>query len=540
MRLPRLPAGIFHCKTFFTNFVIGFLWIRDCEWEQGNSFLNLHNRNINYTMIKTDSTGKMTNFRWVVCSLLFVALVINYLDRQVLSLTWKNFISPEFGWTDADYGRITGVFSIVYAVGMLFAGKVVDYMGTKKGYLWAIGIWSVGACLHAFCGVLTNGIVAGDWTLSFSAARANLEALRQFSDVAVMITTVSVWLFLTTRCVLAIGEAGNFPCSIKAIAEYFPKKDRGFATGVFNAGSQIGALLAPFTIPVIAKYHGWEAAFLYIGFLGFLWMGFWVFIYRDPRHNPHVNAAELAYIEQDNLREEHVAPTVEEPKEKVGVFQAFTFRQTWAVIFGRFLPDSVWWFLLFWAPAFISDVYGYSTASATGMLAIFTIYFISMLSLWGSYLPTFFINRNKLNPYAGRMKAMLIYALFPLVGIGVMPLGEISMWYPVVIIGVVAAAHQSWSANVYNVVSDMFPKSVVATVIGAAGLASGLGSFMSNYGAGQLFDYAARTNMQFLGFEGKNAGYMIIFLCVGVAYLFSWCMMKLLVPKYKLVVLKNK
>ena len=486
-------------------------------------------------MSAISSDTRMTNFRWIVCGLLFIALVINYLDRQVLSLTWKNFISPEFGWNDADYGLITGVFSIVYAVSMLFAGKFVDYIGTKKGYLWAIGIWSAGACLHAFCGIATCGIVSGHWTLSFNVARETIESLRMTSDMAVMITTVSVWLFLAARCVLSFGEAGNFPCSIKAIAEYFPKKDRGFATGIFNSGSQIGALLAPFSIPVIAKFYGWEAAFLSIGLLGFLWMGLWVFIYKEPRKNPHVNAAELAYIEQDADKEENLAPAQDEPKTKIGLLQAFSFRQTWAVIFGRFLPDSVWWFLLFWAPAFISDVYGFSSASTTGMIAIFTIYFISMLSLFGSYLPTFFINRSKMNPYAGRMKAMLIFAIFPLLGVAVMPLGEISMWFPVVIIGIMAAAHQSWSANVYNVVSDMFPKSVVATVTGAAGLASGLGSFMSNYGAGQLFDYTDRIGLVFLGFEGKNAGYMIVFICAGVAYLFSWCLMKILVPKYKLV-----
>lgn len=486
-------------------------------------------------MSAISSDTRMTNFRWIVCGLLFIALVINYLDRQVLSLTWKNFIAPEFGWNDADYGLITGVFSIVYAVSMLFAGKFVDFIGTKKGYLWAIGIWSAGACLHAFCGIATCGIVSGHWTLSFNVARETIESLRMTSDMAVMITTVSVWLFLAARCVLSFGEAGNFPCSIKAIAEYFPKKDRGFATGIFNSGSQIGALLAPFSIPVIAKFYGWEAAFLSIGLLGFLWMGLWVFIYKEPRKNPHVNAAELAYIEQDADKEENLAPAQDEPKTKIGLLQAFSFRQTWAVIFGRFLPDSVWWFLLFWAPAFISDVYGFSSASTTGMIAIFTIYFISMLSLFGSYLPTFFINRSKMNPYAGRMKAMLIFAIFPLLGVAVMPLGEISMWFPVVIIGIMAAAHQSWSANVYNVVSDMFPKSVVATVTGAAGLASGLGSFMSNYGAGQLFDYTDCIGLVFLGFEGKNAGYMIVFICAGVAYLFSWCMMKILVPKYKLV-----
>ena len=475
---------------------------------------------------------RMSNFRWIVCGLLFFALVVNYLDRQVLSLTWKNFISPEFGWNDADYGLITGTFSIVYAISMLFAGKFVDYVGTKKGYLWAIGIWSFGACLHAFCGIITNGIVSGHWIFSFKLASESLETLRMVSDSAVMITTVSVWLFLAARCVLSIGEAGNFPCSIKAIAEYYPKKDRGFATGIFNSGAQIGALVAPFSIPVIAKYYGWEMAFLSIGLLGFIWMGVWIFVYRSPNDNPRVNEAELAYI---SLDADDAEASDKEENVKISPLKAFTYRQTWAVIFGRFLPDSVWWFLLFWAPAFISDVYGYPSDSTIGMLAIFTRYFISMLSLAGSYLPTYFVNRNKMNPYAGRMKAMLIFALFPLLGIGVMPLGEISLWYPVVIIGIMAAAHQSWSANVYNVVSDMFPKGVVATVTGAAGLACGLGSFMSNYGAGQLFDYAGRVGMTFLGFEGKNAGYMIVFLCAAVAYLLSWTIMKILVPKYKLV-----
>jgi ACS family hexuronate transporter-like MFS transporter len=490
------------------------------------------------------AAAERTNFRWVICGMLFMALIVNYLDRQVLSLTWKNFIAPEFNWSDADYGLLTGVFSLVYAVSMLFAGRFVDYVGTKRGYIWAIGIWSTGACLHAFCGIVTNGIVSGDFIFSFLGARENLMALRNAADVTTAITTVSVWLFLGARCVLSLGEAGNFPCSIKTIAEYFPKKDRGFATGIFNSGAQIGALVAPFTIPLIAKYYGWEMSFLLIGVLGFVWMGAWIFVYKEPRNNPHVNAAELAYIEQDDAETQEDNDASAKPaeanaeEEKIGVFKAFTFRQTWAVIFGRFLPDSVWWFLLFWAPAFISEVYGYTSASWQGMTAIFTIYLISMLSLVGSYLPSIFIGRNKMNPYAGRMKAMLMFAVVPLLGIVVMPLGAVSMWYPVVIIGLIAAAHQSWSANVYNVVSDMFPKSVVATVTGAAGLASGLGSFMSNFGAGKLFDYAANTHMVFLGFEGKNAGYMIVFLVAGVAYLVSWCLMKILVPKYKIVKVK--
>ncbi len=485
---------------------------------------------------------KKTNYRWLICSMLFFALVINYLDRQVLSLTWKDFIAPEFNWGDDDYGLITGCFSLVYAVGMLFAGKLIDFVGTKRGYLWSIGVWSVGACIHAFCGIFTNVVVSGDWVMSFAGSREHLMQLQSAGNVTMMVTTVSVWLFLAARCVLSLGEAGNFPCSIKAVAEYFPKKDRGFATGIFNAGAQIGALIAPFSIPVIARYYGWEMAFLLIGGLGFLWMGVWIFVYKEPHCNRHVNEAELAYIEQD-VAEEITTKNREAielaGQPKVGLLQAFTFRQTWAVIFGRFLPDSVWWFLLFWAPAFISEVYGYTSDTPQGMVAIFAIYLISMISLAGSYLPTFFINRNKINPYAGRMKAMLMFAMFPLLGMLVMPLGKVSMWYPVIIIGVMCAAHQSWSANVFNVVSDMFPKQVVATVTGAAGLASGLGSFTFNYGAGQLFKYAADVDMQLFGFEGKDAGYMLVFMVASLAYLFSWCMMKALVPKYKLVELKK-
>lgn len=486
-------------------------------------------------------TQKMTNYRWVICSMLWLALVVNYLDRQVLSLTWKNFIAPEFNWTDADYGLITGVFSIVYAVAMLLTGRFVDKVGTKRGYLWAVGVWSAGACLHGLCGILTDGIVTGQWTLSFTLAREHLQAISDISGAAFAVTSVSVWLFVAARCILSLGEGGNFPCSIKATAEYFPKKDRGFATGIFNSGAQIGPLVAPFLIPTLAANYGWEAAFILIGALGFVWMGAWVFTYRKPEDNPKVNALELAYIDQDAKIDsgiEHKEIDGGDKPRKISFFLPFTFRQTWAVIFGRFLPDSVWWFLLFWAPAFINDIYGYSSSSFTGMMAVFSIYLISMLSLWASYLPTYFIEKNRLNPYAGRMKALLIYAMFPILGIGVMPLGEISLWFPVVIIGIMAAAHQSWSANVFTVISDMFPKHVIASVTGAAGLASGLGSFSSNYGAGQLFVYAERVGLHFLGFEGKNAGYMIVFLIAGFAYLLSWVIMKILVPRYKLVVLK--
>ena len=219
-------------------------------------------------MKKDTNQQLMTNWRWWMVVLLFVATTVNYMDRQVLSLTWKEFIAPEFHWTDSQYGIITSVFSIFYAVCMLFAGKFVDWMGTKKGYLWAIGVWSFGACIHAACGWATMRIEGFDSIEAMKAVEAG-------SNAALGIATVSVWLFLAARSILALGEAGNFPAAIKTTAEYFPKKDRAFATSIFNAGASVGALIAPVTIPPLAASFGWEMAFIIIGALGFLWMGFW-------------------------------------------------------------------------------------------------------------------------------------------------------------------------------------------------------------------------------------------------------------------------
>lgn len=225
---------------------------------------------------------KMTNYRWTICAMLFFATTVNYLDRQVLSLTWKDFIAPEFHWTNDDYGNITALFSIFYAASMLFAGRVVDWLDTKKGFLWAIGVWSVGACLHAFCGIATSGVTTGQWLVGFEGAK---EAIATVGDAS-MVVSVSVTLFIFARFVLAVGEAGNFPAAIKATAEYFPKKDRALSTSIFNAGATVGALAAPVTIPVIAEHFGWEMAFIIIGALGFIWMGFWVFVYKNPKITP--------------------------------------------------------------------------------------------------------------------------------------------------------------------------------------------------------------------------------------------------------------
>lgn len=485
---------------------------------------------------------RMTSFRWTICALLFLATTVNYMDRQVLSLTWKEFISPEFHWTDADYGLITAVFSIIYAVANLLAGRFIDWMGTKKGYLWAIGVWSAGACLHAACGWAT------ELTLGIDDAAG---LVRASGDIAMAIATISVYFFIAARTILALGEAGNFPAAIKVTAEYFPKRDRAYATSIFNAGSAVGALIAPFTIGPLAKFfqsigwgNGWEMAFIVIGALGFVWMGFWVVLYKAPAENPRVNAAELAYIEQDNTTPDESAEEkaiVEDSKTaSIPFFKCFMYPQTWAVFFGKFLTDGVWWFFLFWTPAYISDVFKLSTSSGEGMLMIFVLYLITMLSIYGGKLPTIFIDRaarlgKSIDPYAARMRAMLIFAVFPLLALTAQPLSSLSPWLPIIIIGIAGAAHQSWSANIYTVVGDMFPKSTIATIIGIGGMAGGIGSFLINLGSGVLFDYAAQTNMSFMSYEGKPAGYFIVFCICGVAYLLGWCIMKLLVPKYKVI-----
>jgi len=472
------------------------------------------------------TTNKMTNYRWVICSLLFFATTIDYLDRQVLSLTWSDFIVPEFHWTNSDYGTITGVFSIAYAISMLIAGKFIDWMDTRKGFLWAIGIWSVAACLHAFCGIATSGIATGKWAVGFEGAK---EAIATVSDIS-KITSISVMLFVFARIILAIGEAGNFPAAIKTTAEYFPKKARGFATSIFNAGATVGALAAPVSIPFIAKAYGWEMAFIIIGALGFIWMGFWVFLYHKPHVHPRVNEHELAYIQQDDHTE-----TIQKDihTKKISWAKAFSYKQTWAFAVGKFMTDGVWWFFLFWAPNYLKAVYGLDSIQSAPQ--IFVLYLITLLSIFGGWLPTYFIDKQKMNPYAGRMKAMLIFAFFPLLGLLAQPSGSISVWLPIIIIGIAGAAHQSWSANIFSTIGDMFPKHAIATITGIGGMAGGISSYIINKGSGKLFDYANETQMKFLGFTGKPAGYLIVFSICAVAYLIAWVIMKRLVPKYKLI-----
>ena len=472
---------------------------------------------------------KMTNFRWVICAMIFFATTVNYLDRQVLSLTWDEFIKPEFHWNEINYGNITAVFAIVYAFAQLFAGRIVDKLGTKRGYTVSIAVWSLGACLHAICGIATEAHVG---------ASSRMELIQATGDAALAISTFSVYIFMIARAILALGEGGNFPSAIKATAEYFPKKDRAFATSIFNSGSSIGALIAPLTIPIIAAKLGWEMAFIIIGALGFVWMGFWIFIYKKPSENKAVNAAELAYIEQDavldaEFAKKSIGAQEEGQEKKMSLGQVLKHKEAWAFILARFISDGVWWFFLFWTPSYLNTQFGIKTSDPLGIALIFVLYLITMLSIFGGKLPTIFMNRTGKDPYTCRTRAMLIFAFIPLVVLFAQPLGNISPWLPVICIGLACAAHQSWSANLYTVGTDLFPKKAAATITGVCGMAAGISSFLFQQVAGHLFVYAGESNMHFMGFEGKPAGYFVIFCYCAVAYLIGWVVMKSLAPKYE-------
>ena len=321
---------------------------------------------------------------------------IRYLDRQVLSLTWDEFIKPEFHWNEYHYGLITSIFSIVYAVCMLFAGRFIDWMGTKKGYLWAIGVWSMGACMHALCGIATEAWVG----LPDAAA---LRAVEAGSALAATIAMVSMYFFIAARCILALGEAGNFPAAIKVTAEYFPKKDRAYATSIFNAGASIGALFAPLTIPLLAKAWGWEMAFIVIGALGFVWMGFWVFMYKKPSDHP-IKCRRAGYIEQDQHEVVDGETVGRAGGREISFWRALSFKQTWAFAFGRIYDRQRVVVLPLLDPLVPQFAVRDQDVRRAGRGAlIFTLYAITISRSTAASFRRSSSTRRGLNPYAARM-----------------------------------------------------------------------------------------------------------------------------------------
>ncbi|MEO6521719.1 MAG: MFS transporter [Mucilaginibacter sp.] len=449
---------------------------------------------------------KVGNYRWTICALLFFATTVNYLDRQVLSLL-KPTLEEQFHWTNSDYADIAAMFQFIYAISMLFAGRIIDKLGTKKGYAWAIILWSVGAIIHALA------IPIGE-KLSFL-----------LGWIGIATVPVSILGFMFSRAILGLGESGNFPAAIKATAEYFPKKERSLATGIFNSGSNVGAILAPLSVPWIAANWGWESAFLIIGAIGFIWLAFWLICYERPDQQKRLSKEELAYINSD--QEDHKAETAAGGDvAKVSWFKLLGYRQTWAFTFGKFMTDGVWWFFLFWLPAYLKDQYGMGMLDIQIPLAV--LYSMTMFgSIGGGYFPAYFIKKGY-TPYDGRMRAMLLIAFIPLVVLLAQPLGHASYWMPVLLIGIGASAHQAWSANIFTTVSDMFPKKAIGSVIGIGGMAGGIGGVLITKLGGALFDY-------YKGLGHIETGYTIMFAICATAYLIAWVVMKTLVPKYKVI-----
>ena len=432
--------------------------------------------------------AKAGAYRWVICGLLFAATTINYVDRQVVSLL-KPTLSTEFGWTELDYSYIVFNFSLAYAIGLLVMGRVIDRLGTKLGFALAIVFWSLAAIAHAVAHYYTGPAIP---TL----------ALNEHTGFAFVTLTGSVAGFALARFALGLGEAGNFPASIKAIAEWFPKRERALATGIFNSGTNVGALIAPLAVPFITDAWGWEWSFIIAGLLGFGWLAIWWAMYRLPQVHPKVSPAELAYIESDPI--EAVTPV---PWDRL-----LPFRQTWAFAIGKFLTDPVWWLYLYWVPDFLHSTHHIDLKGSA--LPIFVIYQIATVgSIAGGWLPSRLLARGwTLN--AARKTSMLVPAVcvLPIV----FAARASNMWVAVVLIGIAAAAHQAWSANIFTFSSDMFPKRAVGSVVGIGGMAGAIGGMLIALVVGQILQ--------------ATGSYVLVFLMAGSAYLLALGIIHLLVP----------
>lgn len=416
---------------------------------------------------------KIGRYRWTVVVLLFFATTINYLDRQVIGLL-KPTLEKNFSWSETDYGNIVMAFSAAYAIGLLGFGRIIDAIGTKKGYIISIIAWSIAAIGHAFA-KSTGG-------------------------------------FMAARAALGLGEAGNFPAAIKAVAEWFPKKERALATGVFNSGANIGAVVAPVAVPWILGVWGWEMAFILTGAIGFVWLIFWLIFYEIPSRQKRLSAAEFAYIHSDSEEQSD--------EKSVAWSQLFGIRQTWAFVFGKMLTDPIWWFFLFWLPSYFASTFQIDLKKPSWELAI--VYTATTVgSIGGGYLSGWFI-RIGWTAFRARKVAMLIFAccVVPIVFAQYAP----NVWVAVALISLAAAAHQAWSANIYTSASDVFPKKAISSVVGIGGMAGALGGILFPLFVGRLLDsYKAAGDI--------GGGYNLLFVFCGFAYLLAWGVMHFFTPK---------
>lgn len=413
------------------------------------------------------SVGKIKHLRWYICGLLFFATVINYVDRQVLSVLEPDYLKPAIGWSELEYGRIVLVFQLAYAVMFVVFGRLMDWLGTKVGFAIAIVWWSLAAMAHSLAST----------PFGFGVAR----------------------LFL------GMGEAANFPGAVKTIAEWFPKSERALATGVFNAGTNVGAMIAPIAALTLADSLGWQSTFIIIGALGFLWLIFWWVMYQRPEEHPRLSAEELQHIESD--REEAVG-------EKIPWLSLLGYRQTWAFALGKMLTDPIWWFYLFWLPKFLSNNHGIKKFALIKYLIV--VYLIADVgSIAGGWISSTLIKRGwTIN--AARKTAMLIFAAsMPVVIIA----SQVkSVWTAIILIGFAAGAHQGISANLFTLTSDMFPKRAVGSVMGIGSCAGSLGGVV-------VAEFAGRV------LNADPSFYTPMFIVAGTSYLVALAIIHLLAPK---------
>lgn len=423
--------------------------------------------------------GKIKNYRWIIVALLFIGTVINYLDRQIIGLL-KPTLELEFNWTETDFGTIMSAFSFAYAIGLLLAGRFIDKVGTKVGYSVSVIVWSLAGMLHA-------------------VAR-------------------SVMGFGIARLSLGLGEAGNFPAAMKAVAEWFPKKERALATGIFNSGTAIGVVVALILVPVIMQSFGWHEVFWITGALGFVWLVFWLVLYDIPQKQKRLSAEELAYIESD---QEDTVGQVESTK-TISWNKLFSFPQTWAFVTGKFFIDPIFWFFLFWLPSYFSSTFNLDLTKISPELMI--IYGATTVgSIAGGYMSSLLIKKGWATLKA-RKGSLLIFAIVELVIMIAIATLVTDKWVAVGLISIAVAVHQAWATNIFTMASDMFPKEVVSSVVGIGGMTGAIGGILFPILVGYLLDlYKAGGNL--------TGGYNLLFTICGVTYLFAWLIIHLLTRK---------
>jgi len=432
----------------------------------------------------------MGHYRWVICALLFFAATINYIDRQVIGIL-KPTLVKEFQWSDERiYAAIVFSFQLAYAIGLLLVGRVMDKIGTRRGFAIAVLLWSIAAIAHA----------GANWFPDLKLPTVNLDPT---TGLSIVLLSGAAAGFALARLALGLGEAGNFPAAIKTVAEWFPRKERALATGIFNSGTNVGALVTPLAVPWITLHWGWQWAFIATGLTGFMWLAWWLWIYRAPEEHPRLSPAELAYIRSDPI--EQTTP--------IAWAKLFPHRQTWAFAIGKFMTDPIWWLYLFWVPDFLNRNHGLDLKSMG--LPLVVIYLVADIgSIGGGWISSRLIKQGW-SVNAARKTAMLFCAL------SVVPIifaaRASNLWLAVALVSLAAAAHQGWSANLFTLTSDMFPRRAVGSVVGIGGMSGAIGGMLIALAVGEILQ--------------RTGSYVPIFIIAGSAYLVALVVVHLLAPK---------